>query len=102
MGRGSKLPAWLEEAGAAPMHEEAEDSGFVYYTRFFRGTLPEFRAPITMPIGSISILTLPGDRETWSVTIYGSTGDQPVKQLRHSVTLNVTSTREGSPQAATT
>ena len=84
MGRGSKLPAWLAAAGAPPMHEEAADSGFVYYTRFFRGTLPEYRAPLNMPIGSISILTLPGDRDTWSVTIYGSTGDQPVKQLRHS------------------
>jgi 2-polyprenyl-6-methoxyphenol hydroxylase-like FAD-dependent oxidoreductase len=35
------------------------------------------------PIGSISVLILPGDRDTWSVTIYGSIGDQPVKQLRH-------------------
>jgi 2-polyprenyl-6-methoxyphenol hydroxylase-like FAD-dependent oxidoreductase len=84
MGRGSKLPAWLAAAGAPPIHEETADSGFVYYTRFFRGTLPEFRAPMNMPIGSISILTLPGDRDTWSVTIYGSTGDQPVKHLRHS------------------
>jgi 2-polyprenyl-6-methoxyphenol hydroxylase-like FAD-dependent oxidoreductase len=84
MGRGSKLPAWLADAGAAPVHEEAADSGFIYYTRFFRGTLPEFRAPLSTPIGSISILTLPGDRDTWSVTLYASTGDQPVKALRHS------------------
>jgi 2-polyprenyl-6-methoxyphenol hydroxylase-like FAD-dependent oxidoreductase len=84
MGRSSKLPTWLLAAGAAPIHEEVADCGFVYYTRFFRGTLPEFRAPITTPIGSISILTLPGDRDTWSVTIYGSTGDHPIKQLRHS------------------
>ena len=45
MGRGSKLPAWLLAAGAAPVHEETADSGFVYYTRFFRGTLP--RVPRT-------------------------------------------------------
>jgi 2-polyprenyl-6-methoxyphenol hydroxylase-like FAD-dependent oxidoreductase len=83
MGRGSKLPAWLRAAGAAPVHEEASDSGFVYYTRFFRGTLPEVRAPLNTPIGSISILTLPGDRGTWSVTIYGTTGDRPIKGLRH-------------------
>ncbi len=84
MGRGSKLPAWLADAGAAPVHEEAADSGFIYYTRFFRGTLPEFRAPISTPIGSISILTLPGDGDTWSVTLYASTGDQAIKGLRHS------------------
>jgi 2-polyprenyl-6-methoxyphenol hydroxylase-like FAD-dependent oxidoreductase len=73
----------LRAAGAAPVHEETADSGFVYYTRFFRGTLPELRGPLNTPIGSISILTLPGDRDTWSVTLYASTGDQPVKQLRH-------------------
>jgi 2-polyprenyl-6-methoxyphenol hydroxylase-like FAD-dependent oxidoreductase len=36
MGRRSQLPRWLEAAGAAPIHEEAEDSGFLYYTRYFR------------------------------------------------------------------
>ena len=36
MGRRSPLPQWLRERGAAPLYEEAEDSGFVYYTRYFR------------------------------------------------------------------
>src|SRR6185369_145646 len=31
------------------------------------------------PIGSISLLTLPGDHDTWSVTIFVATGDQPLK-----------------------
>jgi 2-polyprenyl-6-methoxyphenol hydroxylase-like FAD-dependent oxidoreductase len=35
------------------------------------------------PIGSFSILTLPSDRETWSVTLFASSGDQPLKSLRH-------------------
>jgi 2-polyprenyl-6-methoxyphenol hydroxylase-like FAD-dependent oxidoreductase len=83
MGRRSKLPAWLLAAGAQPVHEEAADSGFVYYTRYFRGTMPEFRAPLNTPIGSFSVLTLPGDGDTWSVTLYVSTGDRPLKLLRH-------------------
>jgi 2-polyprenyl-6-methoxyphenol hydroxylase-like FAD-dependent oxidoreductase len=33
MGRRSQLPRWLERAGARPVYEEAEDSGFIYYTR---------------------------------------------------------------------
>ena len=33
-GRRSPMPAWLRDAGAAPLSEETEDSGFVYYTRF--------------------------------------------------------------------
>jgi 2-polyprenyl-6-methoxyphenol hydroxylase-like FAD-dependent oxidoreductase len=36
MGRRSQLPRWLSGAGAHPVHEEAEDSGFIYYSRFFR------------------------------------------------------------------
>jgi glycine/D-amino acid oxidase-like deaminating enzyme len=48
--------------GHGPPHEEAEDSGFVYYTRFFRGpALPEPRRPRLAAVGSFSILTLPGD-----------------------------------------
>ena len=38
MGRSSKLPNWLEAIGARRPIEEAEDSGFIYYTRFFRST----------------------------------------------------------------
>ena len=38
MGRRSKLPNWLEAIGARRPIEEAEDSGFIYYTRFFRST----------------------------------------------------------------
>jgi 2-polyprenyl-6-methoxyphenol hydroxylase-like FAD-dependent oxidoreductase len=85
MGRRSQLPRWLDAAGAAPVHEEVEDSGFIYYTRFFRsrgGEMPEFRAPLLMPVGTISVLTLPADNRTWSVTLFISAGDRPLKRLR--------------------
>jgi len=78
MGRRSPLPKLL----SLPVHEEAEDSGFLYYGRHFRGTPPQVRGPINMPIGTISILTLPGDNGTWSVTVYTATGDQPLKRIR--------------------
>ncbi len=78
MGRRSPLPNLLSQ----PIHEDAEDSGFLYYGRFFRGTPPQVRGPINMPVGTISILTLPGDRDTWSVTVYTATGDQPLKRIR--------------------
>jgi 2-polyprenyl-6-methoxyphenol hydroxylase-like FAD-dependent oxidoreductase len=86
MGRRSQLPRWLDEAGARPVHEESEDSGFIYYTRFFsasNGGPPEMLAPLLTPIGTFSLLTLPGDNGTWSVTAYTSTGDRPLKRLRH-------------------
>ena len=87
MGRGSRMPRWLRDAGVAPIHEESEDSGFIYYTQFFRaadgGGVPQARMPLVTPIGSFSVLTLPGDNATWSVTLYISSGDQPLKRLRH-------------------
>ena len=86
MGRRSQLPHWLEEAGTAPVHEEVEDSGFLYYTRFFRsrdGAMPEYKAPFLTPVGTFSLLTLPSDNETWSVTIATAAGDATLKRLRH-------------------
>jgi 2-polyprenyl-6-methoxyphenol hydroxylase-like FAD-dependent oxidoreductase len=85
-GRRSPLPTWLCRVGARPLQEEAEDAGFVYYTRFFRsadGTTPRPRAPLLSPLGTISVLTLPADNGTWSVTLYVSGADRPLKRLRH-------------------
>ena len=67
------------------MHEEAEDSGFIYYGRFFRAPgagMPDYRAPLLMPIGTFSLLTLPSDNDTWSVTVFTSVGDRRLKRLR--------------------
>ena len=85
MGRRSSLPEWLEVIGAAPLHEESEPSGFVYYTRYFRakdGKRPRPRDRLLTGLGSISILTLPADNDTWSVTLFGSSADRPLTQLR--------------------
>jgi 2-polyprenyl-6-methoxyphenol hydroxylase-like FAD-dependent oxidoreductase len=78
MGRRSVLPKLLSR----PIHEESEDCGFLYYGRHFRGSMPQVRAPLNMPVGTITILTLPGDNDTWSVTVYTTTGDQPLKRIR--------------------
>ncbi|HEY7170367.1 MAG TPA: FAD-dependent oxidoreductase [Vicinamibacterales bacterium] len=82
-GRQSCSPAWLAAIGAGPVYEEQADSGFTYYTRYFRGALPERAGPILTPFESMTLLTLPGDNDTWSITIFTSTGDQPLKHLRH-------------------
>jgi 2-polyprenyl-6-methoxyphenol hydroxylase-like FAD-dependent oxidoreductase len=85
MGRRSQLPRWLQADGAGPVHEEAEDSGFIYYSRYFRARdsgMPEFHAPLLTEMGTFSILTVPADNGTWSVTLYTASGDQPLKRLR--------------------
>jgi hypothetical protein len=79
------LPKLLADAGGDPVHEESEDSGFLYYTRFFRsadGRLPEPRGPYLTHLGSFSIATLPADAGTWSVTLFVSSRDRPLKRLR--------------------
>jgi 2-polyprenyl-6-methoxyphenol hydroxylase-like FAD-dependent oxidoreductase len=82
-GRQSCSPQWLAAIGARRPYEAQEDCGFTYYTRYFSGSVPQRRAGPLMPIGSITLLTLPGDNDTWSVTIFVATGDQPLKTLRH-------------------
>ena len=82
-GRQSRSPQWLAAIGARPPYEEQEDCGFTYYTRYFRGVQPQRVGGALTPLGSISLLTLPGDNDTWSVTIFVATGDQPLKKLRH-------------------
>jgi flavin-dependent dehydrogenase len=77
MGRGSSLPR-LVGAG----DERTDDGGFLYYTRYFRGTLPAIRGPLTAHQGTYTILTLPADNGTWSITVYGSTRDRAIKAAR--------------------
>ena len=45
--------------------------------------MPVRMGPGLTALGTMSVLTLPGDNGTWSVTIFTGTGDQPLKNLRH-------------------
>lgn len=81
-GRRSPTPDWLAEIGAAAPHEDAEDSGFAYYGRYFRGEMPGFLGGLLAPYGSFSILTLPADNDTWAVTLYGLSDDKPLRRFR--------------------
>ena len=85
-GRASKLPSWLEAVGARRPTEGAEESGFIYYTRFFRSTTgeaPRCRTGLLTHFHSFSLLTLPGDSNTWSATVFIYSGDPALKELRH-------------------
>jgi 2-polyprenyl-6-methoxyphenol hydroxylase-like FAD-dependent oxidoreductase len=85
MGRHSKLPNWLEAVGARGPIEEAEISGFMYYTRYFRSTagmVPAYRTTLTTVFHSFSLLTLPADAGTWSVTVFISSDDHALWKLR--------------------
>jgi 2-polyprenyl-6-methoxyphenol hydroxylase-like FAD-dependent oxidoreductase len=84
-GRRSGLPRWLTDIGAAPIVEEQDDSGFVYYGRHFRsadGQMPAMFSPLKQDLGTIGILTLPADNGTWSVTLTASSSDAALRALR--------------------
>ena len=84
MGRRTRAAEWIGGLGTRPPHVQAEDKGFVYYTRYFTGPQrPGRRGPTVVPLGSVSVLTLDGDNDTWSVTVFTVTGDAPLKALRH-------------------
>ena len=85
-GRRGRADEWLPAIGAPPPTVHAESDGFTYYSRFFRssdGSTPPPHGPLTIPYGSISILTIPADAGTWSVTVFVQSRDQPAKAVRH-------------------
>ncbi|MET0629034.1 MAG: FAD-dependent oxidoreductase [Acidimicrobiia bacterium] len=88
-GRRTRVPEWVAELGAAPPHLESEDSGFVYYTRYFRGAeRPPVMGPVLSALGSVSILTLHGDNDTWSVTVFTTSSDTELRGLRDPATFD--------------
>jgi 2-polyprenyl-6-methoxyphenol hydroxylase-like FAD-dependent oxidoreductase len=83
MGRRSKLVDWLAPLRGRPPQVESEDCGFVYYTQYFSGPrLPQVIGPVLSPMGTFSLLTLPGDNGTWSVTIWAASADTALRGLR--------------------
>lgn len=84
MGRRSPTSDWLDRLGCRPPRIESEDRGFAYYTRYFTGPdRPPLHGRALMPLGSVSVLTIQADNDTWSVTLFGQSGDAPLKELRH-------------------
>ena len=82
--RSSKFVEWAEGVGARAPHEEASDTGFAYYTRYFRATNGDVPRAITgalTALGSFSLLTLYGDARTWSVTVFISSRDKAMKPV---------------------
>jgi 2-polyprenyl-6-methoxyphenol hydroxylase-like FAD-dependent oxidoreductase len=85
MGRRSKLTEWVTAVGGRQTYEESSDAGFAYYTRHYRsegGTIPEWRGPVGAEIGTIRVVTLPADNDTWTVALVPIAGDAPFKALR--------------------
>ena len=81
-GRRSAIGTMLVDVGGKEMPTQSTEVGFVYTTRYYRGELPEYRAEMLSPLGSISALTIPGDDNTWGATLYSHPADKPFRRLR--------------------
>ena len=88
-GRRSALPRLLADIGARAPVEELEDSGFMYYGRYYRspeGDLPVALGPPLQPYDSFSVLNLPADNGTWGMGIITSAGDAAMRPAKDTAT----------------
>ena len=81
-GRRSRVPELIAAVGGGTPAVTSEDSRFTYYGRHFRGEMPQPALPELRMVGSIGILVIPGDNDTWSVTIYTATSDRALRAVR--------------------
>jgi len=89
MGRRSPACEWILSAGGRSPIEQAEDSNFAYFTRYFSGPQrPRRMGRALTPMGLFSILTLDGDNDTWSVTLYTSSKNKAMRALRDTSTFH--------------
>lgn len=89
MGRRSPAGDWIAGIGGRRLFEEAEDCNFLYYTRYFASPTPPKRiGPALLPMGIFSILTLLGDNDTWSVTLFTTSNNKPMRALRDPATFH--------------
>jgi len=84
-GRRSTLPDWLEEIGCAPVDEVVDDTGIVYFSRFYRlrdgAGYPPRTGPIGGDLGYLKYGVFVGDNKTFSVTLATPTDDQELRKM---------------------
>lgn len=84
-GRRSALPAWLEEIGAGQVPEVVDDSGIVYFSRFYRlkpgESVPPRTGPIGGDLGYLKYGVFVGDNGTFSLTLACATDDTHMRTL---------------------
>ena len=84
-GRRSAAPEWLAAIGAGVVNEEAEDTGIVYFSRFYRlreGMVhPPRSGPIGGDLGYLKYGVFVGDNRTFSVTLATPVDDHHLRTI---------------------
>jgi 2-polyprenyl-6-methoxyphenol hydroxylase-like FAD-dependent oxidoreductase len=81
-GRRADVPDWLQGGGVA-LHEVVEDTGIVYFSRFFQirpgAEAPSTTGPTLGDLGWLKFAQFPGDNGTFSITLALPTGDRDLR-----------------------
>jgi 2-polyprenyl-6-methoxyphenol hydroxylase-like FAD-dependent oxidoreductase len=84
-GRRSALSDWLLDAGVPPVHEEVDDTGIVYFSRFYRlrdgQDYPPRTGPIGGDLGYLKYGVFVGDNRSFSVTLATPTADDELRKM---------------------
>jgi 2-polyprenyl-6-methoxyphenol hydroxylase-like FAD-dependent oxidoreductase len=84
-GRRSALSDWLVDAGVPPVHEEVDDTGIVYFSRFYRlrdgHDYPPRTGPIGGDLGYLKYGVFVGDNRSFSVTLATPTADDELRKM---------------------
>jgi 2-polyprenyl-6-methoxyphenol hydroxylase-like FAD-dependent oxidoreductase len=84
-GRRSTVPEWLTAVGAPDVAEEVEDTGIVYYSRFYRlregAEVPPRGGPIGGDLGYLKYGVFVGDNRTYSITLATPVADDELRKL---------------------
>lgn len=84
-GRRSGLPDWLQAVGSTPIEEAVDDTGIVYFSRFYRlragAGYPPRTGPIGGDLGYLKYGVFVGDNHTFSVTLATPSGDDELRKL---------------------
>jgi 2-polyprenyl-6-methoxyphenol hydroxylase-like FAD-dependent oxidoreductase len=83
-GRRSAVTEWLEAVGANPVLDTVDDTGIVYFSRFYRlkpgSDYPSRNGPIGGDLGYVKYGVFVGDNRTFSVTLASSTDDDELRR----------------------
>jgi 2-polyprenyl-6-methoxyphenol hydroxylase-like FAD-dependent oxidoreductase len=84
-GRRSAVTDWLHEIGAPDVPEQVDDTGIVYYSRFYRlrpgQEYPPRSGPIGGDLGYLKYGVFVGDNRTFSVTLATPVEDDQLRKL---------------------
>jgi 2-polyprenyl-6-methoxyphenol hydroxylase-like FAD-dependent oxidoreductase len=84
-GRRSALSDWLLAAGTRPVPEEVDDTGIVYFSRFYRLRDGHDHPPRTGPIGGdlgyLKYGVFVGDNRSFSITLATPTADDELRKM---------------------